>query len=389
MPFSNTANYIDGFDFLGEDCCDQDRVFLVGDTHTESASCDSYLKRFHKDFHSRCTTRTPAVPHGPQMYPPSSPSPSFTVAKWFDYLHADCVSRTMSEYEAMPPSSVGSIAPEYARMLHERGGPQKENPTSMVSSYETIPPVLQRAQSRPKKRFSPSLKYELELWKRREAFFRQHSMSQNEIKETRKHRSLSAKQTRSEGKDCIESNLEDGQQKFFDRAALCCVAVFPIAIILWINPMAIIFGQGWEFCNVGVLFFFFATVLLCSALCRRATLPGPVTEPEILRKTLPISRSLKELRTEQTFAGIPNPKVRSRSFSSFSSLYSSSASPRHTAASNATRRTAASNASFDWEIELENPRGFQELFPPEPPPQFSAYPWSRMKFGHLQAQSDT
>jgi hypothetical protein len=134
------------------------------------------------------------------------------------------------------------------------------------------------------------MNYELELWKRREAFFLQHSMSQNEIEETRKHRSLSAKQTRIEDKDCIESNVEDGQQKFFDRAALCCVAVFPIAIILWINPMAIIFGQGWEFCNVGVLFFFFATVLLCSALCRRATLPGPVTEPEILRKTLPISR---------------------------------------------------------------------------------------------------
>jgi len=226
----------------------------------------------------------------------------------------------------------------------------------MVSSYETIPPVLQRAQSRPKKRFSPSLNYELELWKRREAFFRQHSMSQNEIEETRKHRSLSAKQTRSEGKDCIESNLEDGQQKFFNRAALCCVVVLPIAIIIWINPSAIIFGQGWELCNVGVLFFFYATVLLCCALCR----------------------------TEKTFAGIPNRKVRSRSFSSFSSLYSSSAFPRHTAASNATRRTATSNASFDWEIELENPRGF-----PEPPPQFSAYPWRSMNFEHVQAQSDT
>jgi hypothetical protein len=213
-------------------------------------------------------------------------------------------------------------------------------------------------------------------------------MSQNEIEETRKHRSLSAKQTRSEGKDCIESNVEDGQQKFFDRAALCCVAVFPIAIILLINPMAIICGQGWELCNVGAFFFFCATVLLCSALCRRATLPGPVTGTEILRKTLPISRSLKELRTEKTFAGIPNPKVRSRSFSSLSSLYSS-ASPRHTAASNATRRTAASNASFDWKIELENPRGFQALFPPEPPPQFSAYPWRSMNFEHFQAQSDT
>jgi hypothetical protein len=354
---------------LGEDCCDEDCVFLVGDSHTESASYDSFQKKFHKDFHSRCTTRTPAVPHGPQMYPPSSPrSTSFTVAKWLDYLHADCVSRTMSEYEAMPPSSVGSIAPDYARMRRKRGGPQ------MVSSYETIPPVLQSAPSCPQKRVSPSLKYELELWKRREAFFRQHSMSQNEIEETRKHRSLSAKQTRSEGKDCIASNLEDGQQKFFDRAALYCVAVFPIAIILWINPTAINFGQGWELCNVGVLFFFCATVLLCSALCLKATLPGPVTGPEILRKTLPKIKVAQGAEDKEDVC-------RHTSHSSF-------ASPGHTAASDATRRTAASNASFDWAIELENPRGFQALFPPEPPPQFSAYPWRSMNFEHLQAQND-
>jgi hypothetical protein len=172
----------------------------------------------------------------------------------------------------------------------------------MVSSYEVMPPICITSSDRCSSGHSPSSKkskdnkrtrdssldYELQLWKRREGFFRVHSMSQediektrrgcckgmsqpeNEIQKPRKLGSLRPTQTNKwQRRDSVESELEGGEQtlQWFDQLSMCLVAAFQIAIIMT-------FGHGCGVLDVAVLCLPF--FLLVTVLCLR---PGVLVLP--------------------------------------------------------------------------------------------------------------
>jgi hypothetical protein len=171
----------------------------------------------------------------------------------------------------------------------------------MVSSYEITPPTCSTSFDRcssghtstkkskdDKRTRDSSLDYELQLWKRREGFFRVHSMSkeeiektrrgcdkgmsqpENEIQKPRKLGSLRPTQTHKwQRRDSVESELEGGEQtqQWFDQLSMCLVAAFQIAIMMT-------FGHGCGVLDVAVLCLPF--VCLVTVLCLR---PGVLVLP--------------------------------------------------------------------------------------------------------------
>ncbi len=167
-----------------------------------------------------------------------------------------------------------------------------------VSSYEVMPPICSTSfdrcssghtsskKSKDNKRTrDSSLDFELQMWKRREGFFRVHSMSQEEIEKTRrgcdkgmsqppeneiqKPRKLGTlRPTQAhqwQTRDSVESELEGGEhtQEWFDRLSMCLVAAFQIAIIMTFG-----LPNGCGVLDVAMLclpFFFLVTVLCLRA----------------------------------------------------------------------------------------------------------------------------